>query len=165
MPTILGLQPPTLLQAVLDDVGVGLAVVDKEGRIVFHNEAARNMFGATNNLSTAEWGRNYKLHDSEGREIPAGQGPIARALAGEEVKPREVRVTLPDGRMKWLHVAADPFSVMGLAGVFVIVADETEQTDLRRALERLQRIEEFAVLAGGLAHDFNNILSVVSNNV
>jgi len=166
MPTILGLQPPTLLQAVLDDVGVGLAVVDKEGRIVFHNQAASNMFGATDNLSAAEWRRrNYKLHDTQGREIPAEQGPIARALTGQEVKPQEVRVTLPDGRIKWLHVAAVTFSVLGLAGVFVIVADETEEIDLRKAIERLQRIGEFAVLAGGLAHDFNNMLSVVSNNV
>jgi two-component system, cell cycle sensor histidine kinase and response regulator CckA len=166
MPTILGLQPPTLLQAVLDNVGVGLVVVDKEGRIVFHNQAARNMFGATDNLSAAEWRRrNYKLHDTQGREIPAEQGPIVRALAGEVVKPQEVRVTLPDGSIKWLHVAADPFSVLGLAGVFVLVADETEQIDLRKAVERLQRIGEFAILAGGLAHDFNNILSVVSNNV
>jgi len=155
-----------LLQAVLDDVGVGLAVVDKEGRIVFHNQAASNMFGATDNLSAAEWRRrNYKLHDTQGREIPAEQGPIARALTGQEVKPQEVRVTLPDGRIKWLHVAAVTFSVLGLAGVFVIVADETEEIDLRKAVERLQRIGEFAVLAGGLTHDFNNILSVVSNNV
>jgi signal transduction histidine kinase len=74
-------------------------------------------------------------------------------------------VTLPDGRVKWLHAAAHPFSVLGLAGMFVIVTDETEEIELRKAMERLQRIEEFVVLAGGLAHDFNNILSVVSNNV
>ena len=165
MPTILGLQPPTLLQAVLDAVGVALAVVDKDQRIIFHNQAARDMFGAADNLSAAEWLRDYKVHDSQGRDIPAGQGPILRALAGEEVEPSELRVTLPDGRVKWLHLAAQAFSVLGLAGVFVILTDETEDVELRKAMERLQRIEEFAVLAGGLAHDFNNILSVESNNV
>ena len=165
MPTILGFQPPTLLQAVLDAVGVALAVVDKNRRIIFHNQAARNMFGAADNLSAEEWLRDYKIHDSQGRDIPPGQGPIVRALSGEEVGPHEVRVTLPDGRVKWLHLAAQAFSVLGLAGVFVLVTDETEEVELRKAMERLQRIEEFAVLAGGLAHDFNNILSVVSNNV
>ena len=165
MPSILGLQPPTLLQAVLDDVGVALAVIDKGGRIIFHNQAASNLFGAAENLSAEEWRRDYKLHDSQGRDIPPDQGPIARALAGEEVGPQEVRVTLPDGRVKWLHAAAHAFSVLGLAGMFVIVTDETEEIELRKAMERLQRIEEFVVLAGGLAHDFNNILSVVSNNV
>jgi PAS domain S-box-containing protein len=150
----------------LDDVGVALAILDTKGRIVFHNRAARNMFGATDNLSEAEWRRrNYKLHDTHGREILAGQGPLLHTLAGEEVRLHEVRVTSPDGRIKWLHVAADPFSVLGLAGMFVIVTDETEQVELRKATERFRRIEEFAVLAGGLAHDFNDILSVVSDNI
>jgi PAS domain S-box-containing protein len=150
---------------VLDAVGVALAVVDKNRRIIFHNQAARNMFGAAENLSAEEWLRDYRVRDSQGRDIPPEQGPIVRALAGEEVGPHEVRVTLPDGRVKWLHLAAQAFSVLGLAGVFVIVTDETEEVELRKAMERLQRIEEFAVLAGGLAHDFNNILSVLSNNV
>jgi signal transduction histidine kinase len=124
------------------------------------------MFGATKDLSVEEWRRrNFKLHDSQGREIPPGQAPIVRALAGEEVKPHELRLTFPDGHMKWLHVAAHPFSVLGLTGVFVVITDETEQVNLRKAVEHFQRIEEFAVLAGGLAHDFNNILSLVSENV
>jgi len=123
------------------------------------------MFGAIENLTAAEWLRDYKLRDSQGRDIPPGQGPIERALTGEEGDPREVRVAFPDGRVKWLHVAAQAFSVLGLTGVFAIVTDETEEVELRKAMERLQRIEEFAVLAGGLAHDFNNILSVLSNNV
>jgi len=166
MASVLGLDPPTLLQAVLDDVGVALAVIDHEGNFVFTNHAALKMFGATDHLSVAEWRRrDYKLQDAHGLEIRAGQSPIVRALAGEEVAPHDIRMTLPDGRFKWLHVAAHPFSVLGLTGVLMIVTDETEQVELRRALERLQRIEEFAVLTGGLAHDFNNILSAVSDNV
>jgi PAS domain S-box-containing protein len=165
MASLLGLEPQALLQSVLDDVGVALAIIDNQRRFVFTNQAARDLFGAADNLSVEEWRRrNYKVHDSEGREIPPGQAPIGRALAGEEVEPHEVRVTRPDGTVKWLHVAAHPFSVLGLTGVLVVIADETEQIELRKAIERFQRVEQFAVLAGGLAHDFNNILSVVSEN-
>jgi PAS domain S-box-containing protein len=165
MTSFLGLQPQSLLQSVLDHVGVALAVIDRERRFVFTNQAAFDMFGAAENLPITEWRRNYKFHDSQGREIPEGQAPIMRAFAGEEVEPHEVRMTHPDGRFKWLHVAGHSFSVLGLTGVFLIVADETEQIELRRAMERAQGIEEFGVLAGGLAHDFNNILSVLSGNV
>jgi hypothetical protein len=42
--------------------------------------------------------------------------------------------------------------------VFAIVTDETEQIELRRAMERAQHIEALGILAGGLAHDFNNVL-------
>lgn len=165
MMSFLGLQPQSLLQTVLDHVGVALAVIDRERRFVFTNQAAFDMFGAAENLPIAEWRRHYKFHDSQGREIPEGQAPIMRAFAGEEVEPHDVRMTHPDGRFKWLHIAGHSFSVLGLTGVFLIVADETEQIELRRAMERAQRIEEFGVLAGGLAHDFNNILSVLSGNV
>jgi signal transduction histidine kinase len=160
-----GLQPQNLLQSVLDSVGVGLAVLDREHKFVFTNQAALDIFGATENLSLDEWGRDYKFEDSLGREIPRSQSPVLRAFYGEQVEPYDVRVTLPDDRIKWLHVAAHSFSVLGLTGMFVIVADETEQVLLRRAMERAQRIEEFGVLAGGLAHDFNNILSLLSDNV
>ena len=53
----------------------------------------------------------------------------------------------------------------GLNGVFVIVADETEEVELRKALEQTQHIEAFGILAGGLVHDFNNILSVLEGNI
>jgi signal transduction histidine kinase len=165
MPSFLGLQPQTLLQSVLDNVGVAVAVIDRERKFVFTNRAALDLFGAAENLSVADWRRHYKFHDIQGREIPAGQAPIVRAFAGEQVEPHDVGMTLPDGRIKWLHVAGLPFSVLGLNGVLLIVTDETEQIELRRAMERAQRLEAIGVLAGGLAHDFNNILSVLSGNI
>ena len=158
-------KPQEVLKAILDDVGVAIAVIDREHRFVYTNQAALTMFGATENLFLAEWRRDYKLQDSRGREIPAEHAPLRRALAGEEVEPHDVRVTLPDGRVKWLHSASHPFSVMGLTGALVIATDETEQIQLRKALEQTQHIEAFGILAGGLVHDFNNILSVLSGNI
>jgi two-component system, cell cycle sensor histidine kinase and response regulator CckA len=168
MPSLLGLQPPTLLQTVLDSVGVALAVIDKEGRFVFTNQAARDMLGQSadpNGMSVLEWRRSCRFHDYQGREIPAEEAPILRALAGEHVEPQYVRITLPDGRRKWLHAASHQFSVLGLTGVLVVITDETEQVELRRAAEQFQRIEAVGVLAGGLAQDFNNMLSAVSEYV
>lgn len=169
MPSVLGLQPPALLQTVLDHVGVGLAVVDKDGRFVFTNRAALDMLGehrdSLNGVSLLEWRRSYRFQDSEGRDIPAEEGPLLRALAGEPVQPRYIRVTLPDGRRKWFHASGHQFSVLGLTGVFVVITDETEEVELRRNAEQFHRIEAVGVLAGGLAHDFNNMLSVVSENV
>src|SRR5262249_29267979 len=165
MPSLLGLQPQTLLQSILDDVGVAIAVVDRERRFVFTNQAAHEMFGATENLSVAEWRRHYKFHDSQGREIPVGKAPLIRAFEGEEVEPHEIRVTTEDGRFKWLHVAGHPFSVFGLIGVLIIVTDETKQVELRKSVEQAQHLESVGILAGGLAHDFNNVLSAVSGYV
>jgi two-component system cell cycle sensor histidine kinase/response regulator CckA len=167
MPSLLGLQPPTLLQTVLDHVGVGLVVVDKDGRFVFTNQAALDILGRgdLSGVSLLEWRRSYKFQDSHGRDIPAEEAPILRALRGERVEPQDVRMTLPDGRRKWFHASGHQFSVLGLTGVLVVITDETEEVELRRNAEQFQRIEAVGVLAGGLAHDFNNMLSVVSENV
>lgn len=164
--SLLGVEPRAVLASVLNRVGVGVVVIDNQRKFVFTNQAALNLLGMSKNSSVAELRRkNYKLHDSQGHEIPPGQGPLSRALEGEEVKPGEIRLTFPDGRKEWLHVAAHPFSIMGLTGVFAVVADETEEVELRKALERSQRMGEIGTLAGGLAHDFNNVLSALSENV
>jgi signal transduction histidine kinase len=54
---------------------------------------------------------------------------------------------------------------MGLAGVLIIITDETEHIELRRATAQLQRMEDVGSIAVGLAHNFNNILYVISTNV
>jgi PAS domain S-box-containing protein len=168
MASLLGLQPPTLLQIVLDQVGVALAIIDKDGEFVFTNQAARDMLGHSENLngtSLLEWRRSCKFQDFQGRDLSTDEAPLLRALAGERVEPQYVRVTFPDGRRKWLHSAAHYFSVMGLAGVLAIVTDETEEVELRQAAEQFHRIEAVGTLAGAVAHDFNNMLSIVSGNV
>jgi two-component system cell cycle sensor histidine kinase/response regulator CckA len=88
-----------------------------------------------------------------------------RALTGEATSPQDFRVTLPDGSVKWVHGAGHHFSILGLEGMLVILTDETEEVELRRAAEKVHRIETAGVLAGSLAHDFNNMLSVVAGSL
>jgi len=168
MSSIPELPPDQFLHAVLDSVGVALVVVDSQGKFVFTNQAALRMFGWTENLggiSVDQWRRDYVFRDSQGQPISADQAPILRALGGGQIQPQELDVTLPDGRRKWLHAAGHRFSVFGMAGVLVVITDETEQIELRRALERAQTADAFGLLVAGAAHDLNNMISIISANV
>lgn len=163
--------PDVLLDAVLDNVGVALLVIDAQGRFAFTNQTALHMFGwagSVGGASLEELHRvygDYVFRDDQGHPFPTEQAPIIRALAGEEIPPQYLDVTLPNGRRKWLHAAAHHFSVLGMTGVIVIITDETEQVTLRRALEQAQTTEELGLIVGGLAHDLNNMLSVISENL
>jgi len=167
MPTLLSTHPPGLIEAVLDDVGIALAIVDNTGRLVLANQAAHRIFGEEDHVSGipfAEWRRSFRFQDAQGRDIPIDKCAITRLLAGKPVKPQDMRVILPDGQRKWLHAAGHRFDVLGLSGVLIVIDDETEQVELRRGAEQLQRLESAGVLAAGLAHDFNNMLTVVGEN-
>ena len=169
MPTLLTSYPSGVIEAALDDVGIALAIVDNIGRVVLANRAALRMFGEgeddlVHGISFTEWRRSFRFQDSQGNDIPTEECALMRLLAGQPMAPQDMNVILPDGRRKWLHASGYQFSVMGLTGVLVVVADETEQVELRRSAEKFQRLESAAVLAAALAHDFNNMLEFVSGN-
>src|SRR5262245_12888322 len=164
MQSLQELHPDTFLSALLDNVGVALIVVDQQSRFALTNQAALHIFGHPERLdgiSLEECRRDYLSRDDQGRPIPTEQAPILRALAGEEIPPQDIDVTLPDGRRKYVHAAGHRFSVLGMTGVLVVITDETEQIKLRRSLERAQNAESLGFVARGLAHDLNNMISVI----
>ncbi|MGD2270007.1 MAG: response regulator [Desulfobacterales bacterium] len=61
---------------------------------------------------------------------------------------------------KYLHVRIAPFS----NGAIITSIDNTEQKRLQRQLQQSQKMEAIATLAGGIAHQFNNILSGITGN-
>lgn len=164
---IFGLHPTGLLETLFEEIGIALAVVDRQQNIIFANQTAIALLNhpAERPLTLREWRTKYRLEDSTGNEISLDQSAVMQALQGERVEAQELRALLPDGTSKWLQVWAYPFSSMGTCGVVVFVVDETTEVELRRTVNQLQRLETLGAVAAGLTHNLNNLLETITLSV
>lgn len=74
------------------------------------------------------------------------------------------RIHRPDGSTRWIHERALPIrneagETYRIAGV---ASDITENKRMEAQLLRSQRMESIGTLAGGIAHDLNNILAPIT---
>jgi PAS domain S-box-containing protein len=88
---------------------------------------------------------------------------VQQALAGSGTLDYEFRILLRDGRVRWLadlgRVATDPAGTpLYVAGVCL---DVTERKTVEERLRDTQRLQAVGQLAGGIAHEANNQMSVV----
>jgi PAS domain S-box-containing protein len=88
---------------------------------------------------------------------------VQQALAGSGTLDYEFRIVLPDGRVRWLadlgRVTTDPTGTpLYIAGVCL---DVTERKTVEEHLRDTQRLQAVGQLAGGIAHEANNQMSVV----
>ncbi len=88
---------------------------------------------------------------------------VQGALDGSGELDYEFRVVLPDGRVRWLadqgRVVRDQSgNGMHMTGVCL---DKTERRQIEERLLQSQRMDSVGQLAGGIAHEANNMMSVV----
>jgi two-component system, cell cycle sensor histidine kinase and response regulator CckA len=168
MMPVFGLQPPGLLQTIVEDIGAALLVVDRDERVVYANRTALELFDSTSASQGARFDElrsKFRFEDSAGHEIPLAESIVIRALKGDPIQCQEVRLKKPNGETRWLVARAYRFYSLGLEGVAVFVADETAEVEIRRAAALLQRMETLGTLAAGLTHDFNNVLNTIRTNI
>jgi PAS domain S-box-containing protein len=102
------------LEAVLVNLAEAITITDEHGRMVFANQAAAELLGASTpaELTDAEPGTimpRFLVLDEHGRELDLESMPGRRLLAGEKPEPLLVRnIVRASGEERWLIVRASP---------------------------------------------------------
>ncbi|MDD3440280.1 MAG: response regulator [Kiritimatiellae bacterium] len=124
----------------------------------------------------------YSVRELEGREfqslvhpedLPACLTALERVMAGDKQSGIEYRVRHRNGDWHWHMTNAAPVrnaegQLIGLGiarDITGLKADAAERAVLQDQLVQLQKIESVGRLAGGVAHDFNNMLQVILGHV
>ena len=148
------------LASIIDSSEDAILSKDLNGIITSWNRGAEHIYGYTHEEAI---GKHISLLTPGDRadEIPEILGKIAR---GETVDHHEsVRVT-KDGRQLNVSISVSPLrdTTDKIVGASVIARDITAQKRSEGQLRQAQKMEAIGRLAGGVAHDFNNILGIIN---
>jgi PAS domain S-box-containing protein len=146
------------LSTTLRSVGEGIIATDTSGEIVCMNPVAEQLTGwpAADAFGSPIMDVLALLEESQPQ--PA-KNPIFDLFAGEC---RSYTLVSRTGVRKAVEVeCSENCSEADLLGSIVVVRDIGRRKEMEAGLIQSQRMEAVANLAGGLAHDFNNQLTVI----
>ncbi|MBK8178120.1 MAG: PAS domain S-box protein [Planctomycetes bacterium] len=155
------------LRAVFGSLTTGVLILDPRGRIVDCNAGAERILALTRGqiLDHTQRDPRWRLTREDGTPFATEEYLGAETLrTGESREGVVVGIHGADGSLRWCSVNSQLLRDEEGRPAHGVVISFDDITALRRMTERLleaQKLESVARLAGGIAHEFNNLLTAV----
>lgn len=146
---------PASLQALLDLLPLGLALVDRDGRFLTSNHAFRSAAALGEGPLPAFPSDLVVKEDKAAVADAVRRNSRGPAMSGDLA----VRLSHQPGEPVALTIAG--LRNLGEASVLLLLKDNSEEAKLKRQVAQATKMQAVGQLAGGVAHDFNNILTAI----
>ncbi len=151
------------IRSILESVGEGLIVVDREHRILVANRAYCELVRAAPADVVGKTCYQCSHHTDRPCHELGEECAVRKTFeTGEACSVVHVH-TDPQGNQAFIEVRSFPLKdEAGVVNAAIeILNDVTEKRRLESQLHQAQKMDAIGTLAGGVAHDFNNILSAI----
>ena len=154
-PDTLPMSSSSHLQVLLDMLPIGLALVDGDGRFLTINQAFCQAAGIK--------GSSLPVYPGD-LVVKEDKGPVADAVRRNARGPAmsgDLAVRLAREPSEPVALTIAGLRGLGEAAVLLLLKDNSEEAKLKRQVAQATKMQVVGQLAGGVAHDFNNILTAI----